>query len=174
MFKLINLYVYMLNSMLLELTYNFSVPKGGLTSDMALPDENTKFILKTLGKKLPNLFREPLEWQPDFMIVEVEKNDDSTLIEKGTQILANVKQDNAIMTTTLNTSSVQIYEPIVDQFILKFQETTIIKGKDRYNWIIHNLALMIALLTNKLFLPKRAFYYTNRELFKNDHVILFV
>ncbi|GAU27016.1 hypothetical protein TSUD_313780 [Trifolium subterraneum] len=93
---------------------------------MALPDEDTKFILKTLRKKLPNLFREPLEWQPDFMIVEVEKKDDSTLIEKGTQILANAKQDNAIMTTTLNTSSVRIYEPIVDRVESSFFSTSTI------------------------------------------------
>jgi hypothetical protein len=143
---------------------------------MTLPDSDTKIILEILHKKLPNLFRvppSPLELQPDLTVVQVQKVVDShALIKKGKEILDHANKFN-VFRTVVNTTTVQIYDPKLDRFVLKYK-TLKIEGGDgscRFNWIQHNLRLIIGLLTNNLFLPKRGFYYTDKKLFNDDQVI---
>ncbi|KAK2450461.1 putative mitochondrial protein [Trifolium repens] len=140
---------------------------------MTLPDSDTKIILEILHKKLPNLFRvppSPLELQPDLTVVQVQKVVDShALIKKGKEILDHANKFN-VFRTVVNTATVQIYDPKLDRFVLKYKKLKIEGGEGscRFNWIQHNLRLIIGLLTNKLFLPKRGFYYTDKKLFNDD------
>jgi DNA topoisomerase VI subunit A len=91
------------------------------------------------------------------------------LLDRAKKVLKHgMKHSNFHMWS--NESSLRVYVPEFDRYMLKSKKTTLHDGK-QFQRMLQHLRSIIYLLEHKLYSTIRDFYYTDTELFNNKQVI---